>query len=223
MTGKRWSEAETIQVGKDIFGLATEFQERLARRNITREYLEESLRAVAAAEGASGGQNVRIGAQKGTTLALGNALTEVGARVVAIRGAIQRSFPKRKDLHKAFGVGEPVAKGLTAALGAVEAVEEGAASYPTETAAAGILETDLSELRAMRDAVLAGDTTQEGAKSSKKSATAAKNGLLRDITVRVDRILSAAGLEFVSEPAIRARFEAPIPTKKKTKPSTPTT
>lgn len=214
-TTTRWTETETIQVGKDLVALATEFQARLSRRNITVEFLDESRRTLAAAEGASGGQSVRLGAQMGSTVALNSVLAEVGERVVAIRRAIQRVFPKRKDLHRAFGVGDAVDDGVAAALGAVEAVEQGAASYPTEMASAGILESDLAELRAARDALRGSDMTQEGAKSAKKSATAARDGLLRDITARVDRILSAAGLEFVREPAIYERFEAPIPSKKK--------
>lgn len=60
----------------------------------------------------------------------------------------------------------------------------------------------------------ASETAQEQAKGAKKSATAARDDLLRDITARVDRILAAAGLEFVTEPHVLERFKAPIPSKK---------
>lgn len=211
----RWSESETIRVATDIFGLAREFQPRLDRRGITVEYVAESDRLLEAARGASAGQVVSLTAQKAMTEGVEMLAARIGDRVVAIRGAIQRVFPKRKELHKAFGVGEPVDKSVSAALAAIELVEDGATSYPTETAASGILDTDVSELLALRDALRARDLTQEGAKSTKKSATATRDSLLRDLTTRVDRILAVAGLEFVNEPQTLARFQAPIPTKKR--------
>ena len=77
----RWTESETIQIGKDIFGLATEMGERLARRQITTEFLAECARTLELAEGTAGARPALLGSQKATTLALDD------VRTVDARGA----------------------------------------------------------------------------------------------------------------------------------------
>lgn len=213
----RWNESTTIHVATDIFLLAREFQSRLGRRNITEAWLDESDAELELVKSAAAGTAASLLTQKSTTESVKSLINQIGARVVAIRSAIRRVYPKRSELHRAFGVGQGTRQSQPAALAAIELIEEGATAYPAETAAAGILETDLTELLGLRDALRAADLVQEGAKSTKKSSTATRNSLLRSLTARIDRILGAAELEFVDEPEVLARFRSPIPTRKKKK------
>ena len=107
------------------------------------------------------------------------------------------------------------------ALAAVDAVLEAASSYPTEVAAAGVLERDLDAPRAARAALRTTEGSQEGAKGAKKAGTAGRDDILQDLVRRVDRILAAAELEFVHEEAILAEFRGPIPTKTRKKKAPP--
>jgi hypothetical protein len=145
-----------------------------------------------------------------------------GRLAVAIRGAVNRVFPSRKDIHREMGVGavDPSAS-VVDALAAVDAVLSAASNSPTEVAAAGVLERDLDALRAARAALRTTEGSQEGAKGSKKAGTAARDDILQDLVRRVDRILAAAELELVDEEAILAEFRGPIPTKTRKKKAPP--
>ena len=221
-TKTRWSEPETIQVGKDLVEVAKRFKERLADRSIDDAFLTECRQSIDAAEAAAAGQPVRLGDQKGATAALETLIHEAAERTGAVRAAIQRKFPDRKDLQKTFGVGGRPASGtMKNALAGIDAVLGGAAAYPTETAAARILPRDLDAIRTVRASILSADAAQESAKGTKKGGTASRDNLLRDITSHVDDILAAAGLEFVNEPQILEQFTAPIPSKTKHSKSPP--
>ncbi|HEY8431586.1 MAG TPA: hypothetical protein VIL20_24570 [Sandaracinaceae bacterium] len=212
----RWTEAETIQVAKDLVGVATRFQERLADRDITPEFLAECTSVIAAVEAAAAGQPVLLGAQKGATASLEQSLRRAATLTAAVREAIQRKFPRRADIHKVFGVGGPNAStSVKNALAAIDAVLDGANAYPTETAAARVRPRDLDALRELRATILAADAAQEAAKGKKKGGTSSRNRLLEDVTSRVDDILAAARLEFAEEPDILREFTGPIPTKRR--------
>ena len=214
----RWTPSETIQIAHDEIGVAARHLDRLGDRGITAAFLDETRGLVEGASAALSGQPVRLGAQKGSTQAVLQAQATAGRIAVAIRGAVERVFPKRNDIHKVMGVGavDPGAS-VVKALAAVEAVLEGAASYPAEVATAGVLPRDLDALRASRDVLRTSEGTQENAKDAKKAGTAARDDVLQDLTRRVDRILAAAELEFVEERDILAEFRGPIPTKTRTK------
>ncbi len=214
----RWKPTETVQIVRSLIELAEHHAERLADRNMGEEFLRATRESASAAEAASSGQPVRLGVQKGTTEALGVMLERSGRRVVAVREALMRTLPGRKDLHKSFGVGGvDASKSIENTLAGIDAILESSAAYPAETATIGLLERDIAALRELRTAVLSADATQEGAKGSKKTGTTIRDGIVNDVIRRIDRILAAASLEFADEPEILATFYAPLPTKKKPK------
>lgn len=213
----RWG-AGTVQIGKDLFGVAKRLQGRLERRGITTAFLEECQVLVAGTEAAASGQPVRLGSQKGATLALGDLLGEAATVTAAVREAIVKKHPKRKDVHKVFGVGGADAGGsVKNALAAIDAVLKGATDFPAEAAAAKIIEDDLAELRALRVSILESDKQQESVKDGKKGGTVVRDDLVLQLTSRIDDVLNAAGLEFKKEPETLKQFTDVIPSKKKAK------
>jgi hypothetical protein len=212
----RWTVAEAVRVGNALVTAGRRYQARLVDRGINATFLNDVDAAVLAANAAAAGQPVRLGAQTGTTAALGDALTRAQSVSGAARRAITRVLPRRKDVQKSFGVGAKD-DGLTVrdALAAIDSVLQGWTEYPTEAAAAGILQRDVDRLNEIRNEVLGKDTTQEGAKGDRKGGTAAKDDTLRDLIRRLDAIIAAADLEFVDEPNILAEFRGALPSKKK--------
>jgi hypothetical protein len=220
----RWDEGVTIQVSKDLLGVARLLQARLEERGITVEFLDQCETVVRGAEAAASGQPVRLGSQKGATLALEGLLEKAATRTAAVRAAITRKHPKNEELHDVYGVGLPsAALGVKNALAAIDAAPKGATDFPAETAAAKVLERDLVGLRELRVSILEADRAQEGAKAGKKGGTVVRDDLLRQATANIDDILNAAGMEFAEEPDTLKRFTDVIPTKKKTKVASPGT
>jgi hypothetical protein len=212
----RWDEKVTIQVSKDLVGVARLLQARLQDRGITVEFLDQCDAVARGTEAAASGQPVRLGTQKGATLALEQLLEQAAVETTAVREAITRKHPKNEELHAVYGVGLPSAAGsVKNALAAIDAVLKGAADYPTETADAKVIDRDLADLRALRVSILESDKKQEGAKAGKKGGTVVRNDLLRQVTANIDDILNAAGLEFKKEPDILKQFTDLIPSKKK--------
>lgn len=216
----RWTPAETLAIAKAEAALCDELAARLEARGLNADFRSSLQTAIQTTEAGVAGQPVRLGSQKGATAAQGDVLVRVRAQVGAVREAIGRLYRGRGEILRGFGVGGPDPSDVTRALGAIKAVLGAAERYPAETAAAGILARDLQALAASQSQLWGSEMAQEGAKGAKKSGTAARDDLLRDLTRRVDQILAAASLEFVNEPQIAARFYAPIPTRGKKKPPT---
>lgn len=213
---KRWNIAETVAVANAVHAEGVRHTARLKDRGITPAFLSKLQEQVRSLQDAASGQTANTHAQKSTTRQLG-ALIERASRLSGgIREAIRRTFPDQKPLHQAFGVGG--ATGITTLPRALEAVDtalKGAASYPSQTAMAGILPRDLASLAAVRAELIAADMAQEGAKGTRKSGTAAVDSLQRSVIEAVDRLLAAAAMEFAEEPASLTAFRGPIPTKRR--------
>lgn len=215
-TSTRWTATETVAIARAHVPLLERHLVALADRQITAEFLRATRESATAVEAASSGQPVRLGHQKGSTEALGVVLVRVGRRVVGVREALMRVFPKRKDVQKSFGVGAvDASKSVENALAGLDAILESAEAYPTETAGAGILERDLVLLRELRISVLTADASQEDAKSSKKIGTTIRDGIVNDLVRRIDRTLAAVAMEFAEDLATLETFYAPLPSKQK--------
>jgi hypothetical protein len=213
----RWDEKVTIQVSKDLVGVAKLLQGRLEDRGITLEFLDTCETLLRGAEAAAAGQPVRLGSQRGATVAVEILLERAATRTAAVRGAILRKHPGHAEMHEVYGVGlRSATAGVKHALAAIDAALKGATDFPTETAAAKILERDLVGLRELRVSILEADRAQEGAKAGKKGGTVVRDDLLRQATANIDDILNAADMEFAEEPDILKKFTDLIPTKKKT-------
>ena len=218
----RWDEKVTVQVSKDLVGVARLLEGRLRDRGITVEFLDSCDALMRGAEAAAAGQPVRLGSQKGATVALETLLERAATRTAAVRGAIMRKHPNHRELHEVYGVGlRSATAGVKHALAAIDAALKGATDFPVETAAAKILERDLVGLRELRVSILEADRVQEGAKSGKKGGTVVRDDLLRQATANIDDILNAAEMEFADEPDLLKRFTDVIPTKKKAKVARP--
>jgi hypothetical protein len=218
-TTTRWTPTETLDLARNLTASvrrnSTDFADRASG---SAEFLTATDDAITAAETGAAGQPVRLGGQKGATVAVETLIERAGARTAGIRKALMRALPDRKDVHKAFGTTIDGASSFSNAIAAIDAVLAGATSFPTETTRAGILERDLAAVRELRTELLSADRTQENAKSTKKGGTVLRDVLLTDVIARIDRIIADAELEYAENPAKLAEFKSAIPSKKKKPP-----
>ncbi len=215
----RWTIPETLAVASPLEALLAEYLPRFDDRGITGTYLDEFRKLRADLIAAQAGQSKSLSKMTGNTQALALVLQSVRQETNGIRANIRRRFPQRKDLHKAFGAGI-ANKGFNVdkALAAIDSVVDAVKAYPTESAAARIVQRDLDVLATARTELLNADNRQEGSKGARVVGTAAKNALHADLVARIDEILGLAEMEFSSEPQILELFRRPIPTKKPKKP-----
>ncbi|PKN23716.1 MAG: hypothetical protein CVU65_13820 [Deltaproteobacteria bacterium HGW-Deltaproteobacteria-22] len=114
----------------------------------------------------------------------------------------------------AVGVGKPMnAKTLKSVLAGVTMILDGYAQYSAALREAGVLPADIDLLTALRDRLLTDDAVQETRKVSSKDATAARNAAHQRLEYALGRILAAAELAFLDDPARLAMYRELIPSK----------
>jgi len=117
-------------------------------------------------------------------------------------------------IRTAVGVGKPMnAKTLKSVLAGVTMILDGYAQYSSSLREAGVLPADIALLTALRDRLLSENATQESKKISSKEATAARNAAHQRVEDALGRILAAAELAFLQDPARLAMYRALIPAK----------
>ncbi|MBI3183424.1 MAG: hypothetical protein HYZ28_14900 [Myxococcales bacterium] len=142
----RWSLTDAIATANGILSETKRHAARLQDRGVDSSFLQGFADAIQLAQAAAAGQPVRLGAQKGSTAALADTIARAVRQAGAVREAVRRRFPSRKDVQRTFGIGTPKSgASLGQALSSVDAALHGASEHPTETSAAGILARDLTE------------------------------------------------------------------------------
>jgi len=117
-------------------------------------------------------------------------------------------------VRDAVGVGKPMnAKTLKSVLAGVTMILDGYAQYSAALREAGVLPADIALLTTLRDRLLADDANQAGKKISSKDATAARNAAHQRVEDALGRILAAAELAFLQDPARLAMYRELIPAK----------
>jgi hypothetical protein len=218
----RWTIPQTIAVGNTYQTLLATHLQRFADRGIDASFASNFSALLGDLAAAQSGQTVRRQQQTGATQAVLRAIATIAQETNGIRANIRRRFPGRKDLHKTFGSGIASGKSSNAiAIALADSILDAIASYPSETAAARIIQRDIDAVLQARAALLAADLAQEGLKGSRISATAAKDHLHRQVIALIDEVLGAAEMEFSAEPEILALYRGPLPTRKpqKSKPA----
>lgn len=214
----KWKHTESDYIGAVFEELLVKFEDRLLDRGADAAFRAKfsKLRAdsLAAHTGKFGSNTTQY-----TSTAQVNALLKlVRATTSGIRANIRRRFPHRKDLHKAFGVGEADKSGTTkGALFLIESIQKAVTEYPVEVAAARIIQRDINSLEELHRNLLAAETKQGKSIGANIISTAARDSIHREFIEMIDEVLGMAMMEFANEPEILALFTHPVPTRR-TKP-----
>lgn len=141
------------------------------------------------------------------------------ARIRSVRAAV-RKVNAPIDVQSAYGVGAAInpriARDVKAGL---QQIVDRATAKPAEAAALGILQKDVDAMKAVRQALMDADKTQEQKRAKAPLSTQERNRTANRILLAVGRISAAGGIEFADAPTTLASFEAlKVTPKKKVKP-----
>jgi hypothetical protein len=214
----RWKTEETIRCGLSILELCAcylgDLEPRVGAVTISglRAALDE-LRNTAATAISS------RAARRASTLDQDAALRKGAGVVWAFRGAIRQAHRSNKALQRDFGVGVPIAiKSIASVAGGLRTVLDAAAHHPEELRAAGLVDADVAKARETLTALTVADVTQEGRKVGSREATATRRTAQVRVQAGVSKIIAAARLAFVDQPAVLAKFTSLIPTRPRRSP-----
>jgi hypothetical protein len=142
------------------------------------------------------------------TAAQNSALATGYGLVTAARSAVKGQQPD-KDVLLAYGVGtrtsRATVKDVTAAL---QKIVDRATANPTEAAGFGIIDDDVTAMKASVTAIKAADSAQEAARAAAPLTTQERNATLRRILASIRMIAGAGMLAFANDPTNRAQFAA---------------
>jgi len=151
-------------------------------------------------------------ARKAATATQDAAAVQGAELVSAVRSAIRGAFPGEKAMQRAFGVGTRVAPGKVASVaGALDTLLKAAATRTDKVREAGILPADLERAAGLLEALLGADRAQEAKKVTAKVATARRAKTQLRIEAAIGRIMAAAEMAFLDDPAVLAQFRAAVP------------
>ncbi len=143
------------------------------------------------------------------------ALLSVGRRALVRAGA-------NVTQRQAFGITKKYdAKVVGSVVAALDSFLVGAGKYPELTRAAGMLSSDLDEMKALRDGLIAADQSQEAKKSARKEPVLQRNAAQKRIERAIDDIVNAGLLAFVKDPATSRRFAELVPSARRPAPKRP--
>jgi hypothetical protein len=212
----KWESAEDYRVGLQCYELAMKYRKRLDPRLPAGllEGLKEDLDRL----GSIGEEAPKTVARvKGFTGSQEEALKHSFVWCLAIRDALKRGKAS-EAVKKAAGVGGLFPKKrVSVAIAAVNAIVETYDRYPDVFRNCGVFPEDITEGKNLLNILQGADATQEAEKVKKKETTTLRNALRIRIEKGVDRIIGAAGMEFIKEPDILKLFIDLIPGKGKKK------
>lgn len=106
-------------------------------------------------------------------------------------------------------------------VAALDAFLAAAAKDTPFVRSAGLLPADLDAAKALRDALISADQSQEAQKSKRKEPTLQRNLVQRRIEAAIDELINAGQLAFMTKPETAARFRALVPSRPAPKKPTP--
>lgn len=145
---------------------------------------------------------------RSATVSQAKALENAALIVSAIRNALKAHKADAATL-KAFGVGTPVQAKVPKSVGAAAtAVTNGWNRNPERARGYGVLDADIAALTAAVGAAKIADEDQDQKRASAPLATKARNAASAAVSDAVRHIAAAGVLQFATDAAVRAEFEA---------------
>lgn len=155
--------------------------------------------------------------KKAATVSQNDAVRQGFDLVSAIRGAVRSGAPKNKTLWKAFGIGTTMTATVRSVSGALNNVLAAANKFPSETAAIGILASDIQRAQSYAAAISTADSAQEASKLTSKQATAQFNAAKARLASNLTHLASIARVALPAQAA--EAFAALLPSSPRRKPA----
>ncbi|MGI5862082.1 MAG: hypothetical protein ACOX6T_08485 [Myxococcales bacterium] len=211
MPATKWSVEEVIRKGAQLADLVTTHLAELAPR-LDADVIEGFLSDLPALRDEVSRVSVAQAEKAGETIRQDDVARDAARTVSAFRKAIRSAFDRKSPVRTAFGVGRRVGESEIGSVTAALAIlAEAAEADPASARAAGILPSDVGELRALYDRLVQADRTQELAKGSAKDATATRIARHRRVEAAMTRIVGVSGIVFRTRPEIAERFADCLP------------
>ena len=211
MPATKWSVEEVIRKGIQLSDLVTAYRPELEPRldaSVIEGFFSD-LPALRDEVSRVSGAHLE---KAGETIRQDDVVREAARTVSAYRKAIRSAFDRKSAVCTAFGVGLRVDESLLYSVTAALAVLAGAAEEdPVSARAAGILPSDVADLKAVYDKLVQADKTQEAAKGSAKGATVARTMRHVRVEAAMSRIVGVSGIVFRKRPEIAKRFADCLP------------
>ncbi|HCF58131.1 MAG TPA: hypothetical protein DFS52_09080 [Myxococcales bacterium] len=207
----KWSVEEVLRKGVQLSDLVTTYRADLAPRldaNVIEGFLSD-LPALRDEVSRVSGAHLE---KAGETIRQDDVAREAARTAITFREAVKSTFSRKSPVRAAFGIGgrideTKVGSVATALAVLVHAAEED----PVSARAAGILSSDLADLKAVYDKLVQADRTQELAKGSAKGATATRTARHVRVEAAMTRIVGVSGIVFRKRPEIAQRFADCLP------------
>jgi hypothetical protein len=130
--------------------------------------------------------------------------------LVSSRKRFEAACPLQRD----FGVGMPVfVRSVPSVVGSLRTILDAAAQHPEATRAAGILEQDIQKAQDALASLSSADATQESRKLGAREATARRRATQLRVQTGIAKIVGAAYLAFVDQPAVVDKFTSLTPSR----------
>jgi hypothetical protein len=144
------------------------------------------------------------------TAAQNVALATCYALVTAARTAVKNHQPAA-DVSLAYGVGSKTNRGVVKEVSAAaQKIVDRATAQPAEAQGFGIIDADVSAIKAALTALQTADQAQEAARAGAPLTTKERNTTARRIIAATKKISGAGVLAFATNATLRATFEALI-------------
>ena len=211
----KWKHTESDYIGSIYEQLLEKFEDRLLDRGADATFRAKFSKLRADSTSAHTGKYGSNTTQYTSTAEVNALLKLVRATTNGIRSNIRRRFPGRKEIQKAFGVGEADKSATTkGALHLIESIQRAITEYPTEVAAARIVQRDINSLEQLHQNLLAAESKQGKSIGANIVSTAVRDSIHREFIEMIDEVLGMAMMEFANEPATLALFTQPVPTRR---------
>jgi len=200
--------AEQIrQRGGDALAVLVDFRAQVERR-LPAGTIEQLTTDVGSIDGVVPGALVARTEKKAATGGERATAKLTAEHIGSIRDNVKHAYTSNKDVLKGWGVGTKVNPTITkSVVAAGNVIIRRAADRPAEASAAGIVAEDIASLTTQVSSLQGADSAQGGKVRESTDATGARDATL----VRVENAVQMIGLrgkqEFLSQPAIRAKFE----------------
>lgn len=217
--GPKWYITEAISSGKVSLRLFDSYGTELQARLRTDEQAQHKAN-VEELETRVSGQRQTLIAQKSSTQSQDKAIRNLNDTIVSIRNVV-RNNNASKEITVAYGVGDRISHSVVSVTAAANIIIDAHLKYGAWSKEAGIIEADITEVKALIKAVNDVEKVQDDSMFVRKAKTMDKNTLQREVEDEVSRLSAIGAHHFSKNPTVRMQFEDLIPAAHKSKPATP--
>jgi hypothetical protein len=206
----KWLLDEAIEAGKSSVALLETYTVELTPRMRTDEAAQHKAN-VTELKVRKSGQKQTLSDQKSKTKGQEAVIGKVNTAVIDVRTLVKAANAD-EEKSKAFGVGEKISLTVSGVTAASNIILDGYKRFPEWSKEAGIIETDITEIKSLVASLDAAEELQDDSVFARKAKTMSKNALQREVEDEVTRLSAFGAIAFrKSNPALAEVFESLIP------------